>query len=103
MIYRGTIGSVAEEAGGFTAALVSRKAELGRDPVPRTSPSCRAASRARLYAHRPALPTGTLGAFDPINNAATVTSAATMSDLLKVEHCAGSTGRSVDRPQGSSR
>ncbi|HMT47334.1 MAG: hypothetical protein RL702_688 [Pseudomonadota bacterium] len=42
-IYRGTIGTVAEEAGGFTAALVSRKAELARDPVPRTSPSCRAA------------------------------------------------------------
>ena len=43
VIYRGSIGTVAEEAGAFTAALASRKAELARDPVPRTSPSCRAA------------------------------------------------------------
>lgn len=42
-IYRGKIGTVTEEAGGFTAALESRKLELQRDPVPRTSPGCRAA------------------------------------------------------------
>lgn len=42
VLYRGAIGTVAEEAGQFSAALVSRKAELQRDPVPRTSPSCRA-------------------------------------------------------------
>ncbi len=42
VLYRGTIGTVAEEAGSFTAALQSRKIELQRDPVPRTSPSCRA-------------------------------------------------------------
>lgn len=42
-LYRGAIGEVAEEAGTFTATLHSRKAELQRDPVPRTSPSCRAA------------------------------------------------------------
>ena len=42
-LYTGTIGAVSQEAGQFTAALVSRKAELQRDPVPRTSPSCRAA------------------------------------------------------------
>lgn len=41
-IYRGTIGNVAEEAGRFTAELASRKAELQRDPIPRTSPTCRA-------------------------------------------------------------
>lgn len=41
-IYAGTIGSVAEEDGRFSADLVSRKAELQRDPIPRTSPSCRA-------------------------------------------------------------
>jgi uncharacterized phage protein (TIGR02218 family) len=41
-LYRGTIGAVVEEAGKFTAELQSRKAELLRDPVPRTSPSCRA-------------------------------------------------------------
>ena len=42
VLYRGTIGTVSEEGGKFTAALVSRKAELQRDPVPRTSPVCRA-------------------------------------------------------------
>lgn len=42
-LYRGTIGGVVEEEGAFTAELVSRKAELLRDPVPRTSPACRAA------------------------------------------------------------
>ncbi len=43
VVYRGEIGAVAEEAGRFTAELQSRKAELLRDPVPRTSPGCRAA------------------------------------------------------------
>lgn len=42
VLYRGAIGPVLEEAGKFTAELQSRKAELQRDPVPRTSPSCRA-------------------------------------------------------------
>lgn len=43
VLYAGAIGAVSEEAGGFTAALHSRKAELQRDSVPRTSPGCRAA------------------------------------------------------------
>jgi len=42
VLYRGAIGSVIEEEGKFTAQLASRKAELQRDPVPRTSPTCRA-------------------------------------------------------------
>ena len=42
VIYRGAIGSVMEESGKFTAALQSRKAELQLDPIPRTSPACRA-------------------------------------------------------------
>ena len=42
-LYRGTIGSVTEEEGRFTAELASAKAALLVDPVPRTSPSCRAA------------------------------------------------------------
>ena len=41
-LYRGSIGAVSEEAGTFTTELQSRKSELQRDPVPRTSPSCRA-------------------------------------------------------------
>lgn len=42
VLYRGAIGQVEEQDGRFTADLVSRKAELQRDPVPRTSPTCRA-------------------------------------------------------------
>ncbi|MBH0114731.1 DUF2163 domain-containing protein [Novosphingobium sp. YJ-S2-02] len=42
-LYAGTIGAVSEEEGRFAAELTSRKAELARDPVPRTSPACRAA------------------------------------------------------------
>lgn len=43
VLYAGTLGTVGEQAGSFTATLHSRKAELARDPVPRTSPTCRAA------------------------------------------------------------
>lgn len=42
VLYRGAISAVSEEAGKFSATLASRKAELQRDPVPRTSPGCRA-------------------------------------------------------------
>ncbi len=42
ILYRGTMSSVSEEAGRFTGVLTSRKAELQTDPVPRTSPTCRA-------------------------------------------------------------
>lgn len=43
VLYSGTIGEVIEDNGRFSAELASRKAELFVDPVPRTSPSCRAA------------------------------------------------------------
>jgi uncharacterized phage protein (TIGR02218 family) len=42
-IWVGTLGAVTQEDGGFTAELASRKAELLRGAVPRTSPTCRAA------------------------------------------------------------
>lgn len=42
VLYAGTIGAVSQQDGRFSAELVSRKAELLRDPVPRTSPACRA-------------------------------------------------------------
>lgn len=42
VVYRGVMGAVSEEGGRFIAELQSRKAELLRDPIPRTSPSCRA-------------------------------------------------------------
>lgn len=43
VLYNGAVGTVSEEAGGFTAELRSAKAALEADPVPRTSPTCRAA------------------------------------------------------------
>jgi uncharacterized phage protein (TIGR02218 family) len=42
ILYRGEIGAIGEEATGFTAELLSAKARLEIDPVPRTSPTCRA-------------------------------------------------------------
>lgn len=77
VLYRGTIGTVAEEAGAFTATLQSRKAELQRDPVPRTSPSCRAAFCGPGCTLSPARfsSMARLASFDPARNAATLASA----------------------------
>ena len=94
VIYRGSIGTVIEEAGTFSADLVSRKAELQRDPVPRTSPSCRAAfcgpgctlSAAR-FTHA-----GVLSAFDLASNGAAVITSAALANL------AGCTLRWLDGP-----
>lgn len=83
-IYRGTIGTVIEEAGTFSAALESRKAELQRDPVPRTSPSCRAAFcgpgctlPAARYTHE-----GTVTSFNLEANSATVSTAVPVANLI---------------------
>lgn len=40
--YRGTISGVSREGNGFAAELASAKAALAIDPVPRSSPTCRA-------------------------------------------------------------
>jgi uncharacterized phage protein (TIGR02218 family) len=42
-VWVGSIGAITEQEGSFTAELASRKAELLQNPVPRTSPACRAA------------------------------------------------------------
>jgi uncharacterized phage protein (TIGR02218 family) len=42
VLYRGEIGAISEQANGFSAELLSAKAALDADPVPRTSPTCRA-------------------------------------------------------------
>lgn len=76
-LYRGTIGAISAEADRFNAVLESRKRELQRDPVPRTSPSCRAQfcgpgctlSPAR-FSHEAAVV-----AFDPAANAITLDAA----------------------------
>lgn len=93
-LYRGSIGTVTEQAGSFSAALRSRKIELQRDPVPRTSPSCRAAfcgpgctlSGAR-FTHD-----GLLTSFDPVTNAASVTAPVAAGQLV------GGTLRWLDGP-----
>lgn len=41
-LYHGTIGEVSHAAGRFIAELVSAKTALADDPIPRTSPTCRA-------------------------------------------------------------
>lgn len=43
ILYGGTVGRVTEEGAAFTAELASAKAVLDIDPIPRTSPGCRAA------------------------------------------------------------
>lgn len=42
VLYRGEIGAVGEQAAGFSAELLSAKSQLEIDPIPRTSPTCRA-------------------------------------------------------------
>lgn len=42
VLYSGEIGAIGQEAAGFSAELLSAKSQLEIDPVPRTSPTCRA-------------------------------------------------------------
>lgn len=94
-LYRGAIGTVSEEAGKFAAELQSRKAELFRDAIPRTSPICRAAFcgpdcglSAVRYSHEAVLVT-----HDPLANSATVASPA------HGPHLTGGVLRWIDGPQ----
>lgn len=72
ILYAGSIGTVSEEDGAFSAELISRKAELWRDPVPRTSPACRAAFCGPGCNLNPQAFTREtrLSALDPVANAA---------------------------------
>ena len=94
VIYRGTIGTVTEEAGTFSADLQSRKIELQRDPVPRTSPSCRASFCGPGCTLSPArfTHTGVLSGFALASNSATVTTDAATANF------AGGTLRWLDGP-----
>lgn len=94
-LYRGTIGDVVEEEGAFTAALVSRKAELLRDPVPRTSPACRAAFCGPGCSLPPPRFTheAIVSAFDLTHNAVTLTVAVPPARLV------GGVLRWLDGPQ----
>ncbi|HMO68143.1 MAG TPA: DUF2163 domain-containing protein, partial [Novosphingobium sp.] len=95
LLYRGTIGAVSEEAGRFSAELLSRKAELASDSVPRTAPTCRArfcgpgcGLSAARFTHE-----AVVTASDPGEGSVTVTSPA--SDAAQV----GGTLRWIDGPQ----
>jgi uncharacterized phage protein (TIGR02218 family) len=41
-LYRGEVGAIAQEGASFSAEMHSAKAALEADPIPRTSPTCRA-------------------------------------------------------------
>ena len=42
VLYRGELGTISQDAGTFSAELLSAKAALDADPIPYTSPTCRA-------------------------------------------------------------
>lgn len=95
VIWVGTLGAVTEENGGFTAELASRKVELLRNTVPRTSPACRAQFcgpgcnlNPMRYTHEAVL-TGV----DPETGWATIACAVPVGDL------SGGTLRWMDGPQ----
>jgi uncharacterized phage protein (TIGR02218 family) len=84
VLWRGIMGSVSEEDGHFGAELVSRKAELLRDPVPRTSPSCRAVFcgpgcglSAAVFTHE-----GALASLDATANAIALEAGVDPADLV---------------------
>jgi uncharacterized phage protein (TIGR02218 family) len=83
-IYSGSIGAVTEQDIGFTAELQSRKADLQIDPIPRTSPCCRAefcgqgcGLSAQGFIHE-----AVVSAQDLAGNAVTLTCAATPTQLV---------------------
>ena len=93
-IYSGTIGTVTENDESFNANLQSRKRDLLIDPIPRTSPYCRAdfcapgcGLSAARFAHE-----AVLVAVDGTHNAVTLTCAATPASLI------GGTLRWLDGP-----
>ena len=95
VLYAGTIGTVTEEEGSFSAELVSRKAELQRDPVPRTNPACRAAFCGPGCNLNPAAYTRevTLASLDMLANAVT------FAEAPGAESFAGGTLRWLDGVQ----
>lgn len=82
-VYCGRLGPVTVEAQGFSAALESRKLELQRDPVPRTSPTCRAqfcgpgcTLSAPRFSHE-----GSVASFDPQTGLLTLSTVASPANL----------------------
>lgn len=95
VLYRGSIGTVSEESGKFSTELLSRKAELSRDPIPRTLPSCRAifcgpgcSLSSVRFSHEAVLASRDIAA-----NTVTLTTAVPLADVV------GGTLRWFDGPQ----
>ena len=95
VLYRGAIGAVSQEAGGFSAELLSAKAALSADPIPRTSPTCRAqfcgpgcTLSVAAYTHEAAL-----ASLDPETNRAVFAGGPAAADML------GGSLRWLDGPQ----
>lgn len=93
-VYCGRLGPVTVEAQGFSAALESRKLELQRDPIPRTSPTCRAqfcgpgcTLSGMGFSHE-----GSVAGFDPQTGLLALSTPASIADLL------GGTLRWLDGP-----
>ncbi|RKF20575.1 DUF2163 domain-containing protein [Altericroceibacterium spongiae] len=89
LLYRGEIGAISMENGRFNAELRSAKAQLDRDPIPRTSPTCRASfcgpgctlSAAR-FTHE-----ARLAAIDPTENRVTFTGAPALDRMAGGSLC----------------
>lgn len=83
-LYRGAIGAVSQEMQGFVAQLESSKADMARDPIPRTSPTCRAQFCGRECALSPALYSheATLLAHDADSNLIHITTSLDLDLLL---------------------
>lgn len=75
LLYSGELGAISCEGEGFSAELRSAKAALEVDPVPRTSPTCRARFGGPGCALSPARFTheAVLASFDPDSNRALFT------------------------------
>lgn len=83
-VWVGSLGTVSEEDHGFSAELVSRKAELLRSAVPRTSPACRAAFCGPGCTLSPAFFTheAIVGASDPTTSSVSLMCDAPPADLV---------------------
>lgn len=99
VLYRGEIGTISREAGAFTAQLLSAKSALDADPIPYTSPTCRApfcgpgcTLSAARFTHE-----AQVASVDPEANSVTFTGGPAAADMLD-----GSL-RWIDGPQAGIR
>ena len=83
-LYHGELGAISQDSLGFSAELRSAKSLLEMDPVPRTSPTCRARFCGPGCTLNPALFTheATIGAVDLATNSLTLAGGPAPADLL---------------------